>query len=69
VIQRGRHRTSVSCIGATEKSRRDAHVLQNVPYMDRLDYVSMMCNEHAYVMAIEKLLGRRRAAARRNTSA
>jgi len=24
--------------------------------MDRLDYVSMMCNEHAYVMAIEKLL-------------
>ena len=25
--------------------------------MDRLDYVSMMCNEHAYVMAIEKLLG------------
>jgi len=28
-----------------------------VPYMDRLDYVSMMANEHAYVMAIEKLLG------------
>jgi NADH-quinone oxidoreductase subunit D len=28
-----------------------------VPYMDRLDYVSMMVNEHAYVMAIEKLLG------------
>ncbi|MDE5014903.1 NADH-quinone oxidoreductase subunit D, partial [Francisella tularensis subsp. holarctica] len=25
-------------------------------YMDRLDYVSMMCIEHAYVMAIEKLL-------------
>ena len=25
--------------------------------MDRLDYVSMMCNEHAYVSAIEKLLG------------
>ena len=25
--------------------------------MDRLDYVSMMCNEHAYVMAIERLLG------------
>ncbi len=25
--------------------------------MDRLDYVSMMCNEHAYVLAIEKLLG------------
>src|SRR6476469_757926 len=31
--------------------------LQSVPYMDRLDYVSMMCNEHAYVMAIERLLG------------
>jgi NADH-quinone oxidoreductase subunit D len=28
-----------------------------MPYMDRLDYVSMMCNEHAYCMAIEKLLG------------
>ena len=25
--------------------------------MDRLDYVSMMCNEHGYVLAIEKLLG------------
>ena len=25
--------------------------------MDRLDYVSMMCNEHAYVMAIENMLG------------
>ena len=32
--------------------------------MDRLDYVSMMCNEHAYCLAIEKLLGRRRADAR-----
>ena len=32
--------------------------------MDRLDYVSMMCNEHAYVMAIEKLLGITAAAAR-----
>src|SRR4029077_11422786 len=31
--------------------------LQSVPYMDRLDYVSMMAKEHAYVMAIEKLLG------------
>jgi len=30
---------------------------QSIGYMDRLDYVSMMCNEHAYVMAIEKLLG------------
>src|SRR5678816_1267086 len=31
--------------------------IQSVPYMDRLDYVSMMANEHAYVMAIEKLAG------------
>ncbi len=30
---------------------------QNVGYMDRLDYVSMMSNEHAYVIAVEKLLG------------
>jgi len=30
---------------------------QSIGYMDRLDYVSMMCNEHAYVLAIEKLLG------------
>ncbi len=29
---------------------------QSIGYMDRLDYVSMMCNEHAFVMAIEKLL-------------
>ncbi len=30
---------------------------QNIPYFDRFDYVSMMCNEHAYVLAVEKLLG------------
>ena len=30
---------------------------QSIGYMDRLDYVSMMCNEHSYVMAIEKLMG------------
>jgi NADH-quinone oxidoreductase subunit D len=42
---------------ATEKLAETRTYLQNVPYMDRLDYVSMMCNEHAYVMAIEKLLG------------
>ena len=30
--------------------------VQSVPYMDRLDYMSMMCNEHAYCMAIERLL-------------
>ncbi|VVE08552.1 NADH dehydrogenase [Pandoraea capi] len=42
---------------ATEKLAESKTFLQSVPYMDRLDYVSMMCNEHAYVMAIEKLLG------------
>jgi len=42
---------------ATEKLAEYKTYLQSVPYMDRLDYVSMMCNEHAYVMAIEKLLG------------
>src|ERR671936_802573 len=42
---------------ATEKLAEHKTYLQSVPYMDRLDYVSMMCNEHAYVMAIEKLLG------------
>ncbi len=42
---------------ATEKLAEHKTFLQSLPYMDRLDYVSMMCNEHAYVMAIEKLLG------------
>ncbi|HEU4853100.1 MAG TPA: NADH-quinone oxidoreductase subunit D [Telluria sp.] len=42
---------------ATEKLAETRTYLQSVPYMDRLDYVSMMSNEHAYVMAIEKLLG------------
>jgi NADH-quinone oxidoreductase subunit D len=42
---------------ATEKLAETRTYLQNVPYMDRLDYMSMLCNEHAYVMAIEKLLG------------
>jgi len=41
---------------ATEKLAETRTYLQSVPYMDRLDYMSMMCNEHAYVMAIEKLL-------------
>jgi NADH-quinone oxidoreductase subunit D len=41
----------------TEKLAEHKTFLQSVPYMDRLDYVSMMCNEHAYVMAIEKLIG------------
>jgi NADH-quinone oxidoreductase subunit D len=40
----------------TEKLAETRTWIQSVPYMDRLDYVSMMCNEHAYCMAIEKLL-------------
>jgi NADH-quinone oxidoreductase subunit D len=42
---------------ATEKLAETRTFIQSVPYMDRLDYVSMMVNEHAYVMAIEKLVG------------
>jgi NADH-quinone oxidoreductase subunit D len=42
---------------ATEKLAEHRTYLQNLPYMDRLDYVSMMCNEHAYVLSVEKLLG------------
>jgi len=42
---------------ATEKLAESKPFNQSIGYMDRLDYVSMMCNEHAYVMAIEQLLG------------
>ncbi|KAI3592875.1 NADH-ubiquinone oxidoreductase chain D [Cupriavidus sp. U2] len=42
---------------ATEKLAEQKSWIQSVPYMDRLDYVSMMVNEHAYVMAIERMLG------------
>ncbi|KKO73061.1 NADH-quinone oxidoreductase subunit D [Kerstersia gyiorum] len=41
----------------TEKLAEYKTYLQALPYMDRLDYVSMMCNEHAYCMAIERMLG------------
>jgi NADH-quinone oxidoreductase subunit D len=41
----------------TEKLAETRTWLQTVPYLDRLDYVSMMCNEHAYCLAVEKLLG------------
>ena len=41
---------------ATEKLAESKPYNQTIGYMDRLDYVSMMCNEHAYVLAIEKLL-------------
>jgi NADH-quinone oxidoreductase subunit D len=41
----------------TEKLVESKPYNQSIGYMDRLDYVSMMCNEHGYVLAIEKLLG------------
>ena len=37
----------------TEKLAESKPFNQSIGYMDRLDYVSMMCNEHAYVAAIE----------------
>jgi len=40
----------------TEKLAESKPFNQSIGYMDRLDYVSMMCNEHGYVLAIEKLL-------------
>ena len=42
---------------ATEKLAETKTWVQSVPYMDRLDYMSMMCNEHGYCLAVEKLLG------------
>src|SRR5512134_3361927 len=41
----------------TEKLAETKPYNQSIGYMDRLDYMSMMCNEHAYVLAIENLLG------------
>jgi NADH-quinone oxidoreductase subunit D len=41
----------------TEKLIEHKTYLQAIPYFDRLDYVSPMCQEHAFVMAAEKLLG------------
>ena len=41
----------------TEKLTESKPFNQSIGYMDRLDYVSMMCNEHAYVRAIETLMG------------
>lgn len=41
----------------TEKLAESKPFNQSIGYMDRLDYMSMMCNEHGYVLAIEKLLG------------
>ncbi len=42
---------------ATEKLAESKPYNQSIGYMDRLDYISMICNEHGYVLAIEKLLG------------
>jgi len=42
---------------ATEKLAESKPYNQSIGYMDRLDYVSMMCNEHAYVLAMERMLG------------
>ena len=42
---------------ATEKLAESKPYNQSIGYMDRLDYVSMMCNEHAFVLAIEKMIG------------
>jgi len=41
----------------TEKLAENKPYNQSIGYMDRLDYVSMMCNEHGYVLALEKMLG------------
>ena len=41
---------------ATEKLAEHKTYLQSLPYLDRLDYMSMMCNEHAYCLAVENLL-------------
>jgi NADH-quinone oxidoreductase subunit D len=42
---------------ATEKLAESKPYNQSIGYMDRLDYLSMMCSEHAYVRTIERLLG------------
>ena len=41
----------------TEKLIEYKTYLQALPYFDRLDYVSMMCQEHGYSLSVEKLLG------------
>lgn len=41
----------------TEKLIEYKNYVQSIPYFDRLDYVSMMCQEHSYVLAVENLLG------------
>ncbi|MDR1646925.1 MAG: NADH-quinone oxidoreductase subunit D [Zoogloeaceae bacterium] len=41
----------------TEKLAENRTWAQSLPYMDRLDYTCMMCSEHAYCLAVERLLG------------
>ncbi len=41
----------------TEKLMEHKTYIQAVPYLDRLDYVSPMCQEHAFALSVEKLLG------------
>jgi NADH-quinone oxidoreductase subunit D len=41
---------------ATEKLIETKTWIQSLPYMDRLDYMSMMCSEHAYCLAVERML-------------
>ena len=48
--------TCASTVRSVTKTENRTY-LQSIPYMDRLDYVSMMSNEHAYVMVIEKMMG------------
>ena len=42
---------------ATEKLAESRTYIQSLPYMDRLDYICMMCSEHAFCLAVEKLAG------------
>lgn len=42
----------------TEKLIEDRNYLQSLPYLDRLDYVSMMAQEHSYVLAVEDLINK-----------
>ena len=42
---------------ATEKLAESRMYIQSLPYMDRLDYISMMSSEHAFCLSLEKLLG------------
>ena len=41
----------------TEKLIEYRPYIQSIPYFDRLDYTSMLCQEHSYILAMERLLG------------